>query len=106
MPSTLATASNLRVASSVLEQGSADNLNRLGDPTARKLSAYTTVDRLGKSGMLRTSLSLTRGTNPLLETAQRKQITLLEANNTVTSYLRSMQSVVAGGDNPQKSVLV
>lgn len=106
MTSALAAANNLRTASSVLGQGSADNLSRLGDPTARKLDASTTVGRIGSGGMLRTSLSLTRATDPLLEAAQRKQITRLEANNVITTYLRSMQSVVAGSDNPQKSVLV
>ena len=106
MVSSLEVANNLGVASSVLGQGSADNLNRLGDPTARKLSASTTVDRLGTSGILRTSLSLTRGTYPLLEKAMRVQVSRLEANNTTTSYLRSMQSVIGGSSNSQESVLV
>lgn len=106
MVSSLEVANNLGVASSVLGQGSADNLNRLGDPTARKLSASTTVDRLGSSGILRTSLSLTRGTDPLLEKAMRVQVSRLEANNTTTSYLRAMQSVIAGSNNSQESVLV
>ena len=106
MVSSLEVANNLGVASSVLGQGSADNLNRLGDPTARKLSASTTVDRLGSSGILRTSLSLTRGTDPLLEKAMRVQVSRLEANNTTTSYLRSMQSVIGGSSNSQESVLV
>ena len=106
MVSTLEVANNLGVASSVLGQGSADNLNRLGDPTARKLSASTTVGRLGGSGILRTSLSLTRGTDPLLEGALRKQVSRLEGHNTTTSFLRAMQSVIAGSNNSQESVLV
>lgn len=106
MASQVSTANNLSVASSVLHQGSADNLNRLGDPTARKVSATTNVDRVGNSGLLRTSLSLTRATDPLLESSLRKQVSRLEGNNTITSYLRAMQSVTAGGNDSQESVLV
>ena len=106
MGSQLSTANNLSVASSVLHQGSADNLNRLRDPTARKVSATTNVDRVGNSGLLRTSLSLTRATDPLLESSLRKQVSRLEGNNTITSYLRAMQSVTAGGNDSQESVLV
>ena len=106
MASQLSTANNLSVASSVLQQGSTDNLNRLGDPTARKVSATTNVDRIGNSGILRTSLSLTRATDPLLEASLKKQISRLEGNNTITSYLRAMQSITAGGSDSQESVLV
>lgn len=106
MTSALEVANNLSVASNVLGQGSSDNLNRLGDPSARKLSATTTVDRVGSSGILRTSLSLTRATDPLLESALRQQVSRLEGHNTITSYLRSMQSVIGGSNNSQESVLV
>lgn len=106
MTSSLEVANNLSVASSVLGQGATDNLNRLGDPTARKLSATTTVDRIGSSGILRTSLSLTRATDPLLEKAMQGQISRLEGHNLTTSYLRAMQSVIAGSNNSQESVLV
>ena len=104
--SQLSTANNLSVASSVLQHGSADNLNRLGDSTARKVSATTTVDRIGNSGILRTSLALTRATDPLLEASLRKQVSRLENNNTITSYLQAMQSITAGSNNSQESVLV
>lgn len=106
MASQVSTANNLSVASSVLHQGSADNLNRLGDNTARKVSATTNTDRVGNSGILRTSLSLTRATDPLLEATLRKQVSRLEGNNTITSYLMAMQSITAGGNDSQESVLV
>jgi hypothetical protein len=104
--STLSTSNSFKVSSSVLEQGTVDNLNRLGIPSARKLEATTKIDYSGSEGLLKTSLSLTRATDPLLENAQRKQITNLEEANTLTSYLRSMQSSLLGSDNSQESILV
>ena len=97
----ITTANNLRVVSSVLREGAIDNINRLGTPSARKISATTNVDRLGSSGILRHSLSLTRGVDPLLEEAVRKQVSHLEKTNTIKSHLQAMQSVISGENNSQ-----
>jgi len=102
----LRTANNLRTTRQMLEHGAADNLARLGDPTARKIDASINASNLGMSGTLIPTLSLTRATDPLLEKAQREQITKLESSNMVTSYLKSMQSALSGSDNSSEFVLV
>ncbi|MDP4708881.1 MAG: hypothetical protein NWS20_02615 [Rickettsiaceae bacterium] len=85
---------------------SAENLQRLDDPSARKLDASMSADRIGPSGILRTSVSLSRNVNPLQEKAYIEQITVLEGKNTKTAFLTEVQSIIGGGDNPQKSRLV
>ena len=85
---------------------SAENLQRLDDPSARRLDASMSADRIGPSGILRTSVSLSRNVNPLQEKAYIEQITVLEGKNTKTAFLTEVQSIIGGGDNPQKSRLV
>jgi flagellar hook-associated protein FlgK len=85
---------------------SADNLQRLDDANARRLDASMSADRIGSAGLLRTSVSLSRNVNPLQEKAYIEQITVLEGKNTKTEFLSEVQSIVGGGDNPQKSRLV
>jgi flagellar hook-associated protein FlgK len=99
------TANTLSVARQMLEQDS-DNLNRLNVVGARELKATMKSSFVGSNGTLQSSLSLARGTDPLLENAQRKQITELEGTNAITSYLREFQSVISGGQNSQESILV
>jgi flagellar hook-associated protein FlgK len=98
------TANTLSVAREVLEKGAGRNLNHLGVDGARKLTTSTKSSVIG--GTYRIECVESRGTDFLLEKAQRKQITELEGTNSVTSYLREFQAVISGGKNSQESVLV
>jgi flagellar hook-associated protein FlgK len=85
---------------------SAENLQRLNDPDARKLDASMSANRIGSSGSLRTHVKLSRNINPLQEKAYIEQVTVLEGKNTKTNFLSEVQSIIGGGDGPQKSRLV
>ncbi|GAB4162686.1 MAG: hypothetical protein Tsb006_1100 [Rickettsiaceae bacterium] len=81
------------------------NLERLGDPSARRIDTSLKVDQLG-DGSYRTSMVETRVSNPLQEKAYIEQVTKLENANTYTEFLGDLQSVIGGEKDAQVSRLV
>lgn len=83
------------------------NLERLSDPSARRVDATVSIDPVGSNGTAyRTKLVETRSVDPLLEKAYVKQTTGLDNSNVYTEFLRDLQTVIAGDKNSQKSGLV
>lgn len=83
------------------------NLERLSDPSARRVDATVSIDPVGSSGTAyRTRLIETRSVDPLLEKAYIKQTTGLDNSNVYTEFLRDLQTVIGGEKDSQKSGLV
>lgn len=83
------------------------NLERLSDPSARRVDATVSIDPVGSNGTAyRTRLIETRSVDPLLEKAYIKQTTELDNSNVYTEFLRDLQTVIAGDKDSQKSGLV
>lgn len=83
------------------------NLERLSDPSARRVDATVSIDPVGSNGTAyRTRLIETRSVDPLLEKAYVKQTTGLDNSNVYTEFLRDLQTVIAGDKDSQKSGLV
>lgn len=83
------------------------NLERLSDPSARRVDATVSIDPVGSNGTAyRTRLIETRSVDPLLEKAYVKQTTGLDNSNIYTEFLRDLQTVIAGDKDSQKSGLV
>ena len=84
---------------------SAENLQRLDDPNARRLDATMKSSPVGLTA-IRTEVVFSRNINLLQEKAYIGQITVLESKNIYTEFLSAVQSVIGGGDNQQQSQLV
>ncbi len=83
------------------------NLERLSDPSARRVDATVSIDPVGTNGTAyRTRLIETRSVDPLLEKAYVKQTTELDNSNIYTEFLRDLQTIIAGDKDTQKSGLV
>tara|TARA_B110000503_G_scaffold142295_1_gene238616 strand:- start:883 stop:3699 length:2817 start_codon:yes stop_codon:yes gene_type:complete len=85
---------------------SADNLQRLDDPNARKLNSSMSANRIGSNGSLRTHVQLSRNVNPLQEKAYIEQVTVKAGQNIKAEFLSAVQSVIGGGDKTCSSRLV
>ncbi len=89
-----------------LEEGAAENLQRLGDPKARRIDASLVSSRIGSHGLLRTSVELMRPSNPMQEKLYVQQVTALEYRNVHTEFLEALQLVTTSANSSQKSRIV
>jgi|GEM_PF-1345283 len=89
-----------------LDEGAAENLQRLGDPRARRIDASLTSSRIGSQGLLRTNVELVRPSNPLQEKVYVNQVTALEYRNVHTEFLEALQFVTTSANSSQESRLV